>query len=78
MLSRLKGGGVNNSRQEIQILLDYDLVDDTQIQAYWDSGRCVDCLHGERPIGLVNDGKKAWLECRCEKPNCPVKMPPRP
>jgi hypothetical protein len=75
-LSDLKGGTVIDDRQRKEILLRYNLVDRSQIEACWDDGRCVDCLPGELPIGPVSSGENTVVECRCKKPNCPVKNSP--
>jgi hypothetical protein len=74
-LAQWKAGGAIDDRQRIATLLDYDLVDAAQIEAYWDNGRCVDCPPGERPFGIVSDGDGFRVECRCQKPNCPAKNP---
>lgn len=72
-LSNLTHGDVNDDRQRVTILLDNHLVSESQIKAYWDDGRCVDCPPGEKPWGAGKNG----LECRCPKANCPAKTPPR-
>ena len=66
-LARLKLYGLNDERHEKAILLERNLVDKAQLEAYWDDGRAVDCPPGERPWGLGKDG----IECRCQKTNCP-------
>ena len=72
-VSELTHGATISDQHRVAILLDHHLVSEAQIKAYWDKGRCVDCLSGERPIGLVRDGGTTSLECRCEKRNCPVR-----
>jgi len=72
-LSDLKGGGVIDDRQRIQILLEYGLVNRAQIEACWDDGFCVDCHPGERPIGPITNATGTTVQCRCEKANCQVR-----
>jgi len=66
-LSNLTHGDVNDDRQRVTILLGNHLISESQIKAYWDHGRAVDCPPGERPWGLGEYG----IECRCQKTNCP-------
>jgi hypothetical protein len=74
-LANLKHGGAIDDRQQARILLENRLVSQAQIDAYfWDNGRCVDCLPGERPFGIVSNGESFRVECRCQKRNCPAKI----
>lgn len=65
-LSEIARGAVITDQQRIAILRDHRLVSEPQIKAYWDDGRCVDCLRGEKPWGLGKNG----LECRCPRYGC--------
>lgn len=63
--------GLNDDRDMKALLLERGLVTPTQIEAYWDGEYCSYCPVGERPFGLVTDGAKTWVECRCEYRKCP-------
>jgi hypothetical protein len=74
ILSDLKAGGVIDDRHRVEKLLENRLVERYQIEACWDPDYCVDCSSGERPIGPITKDGRTIVECRCQKPDCPVRQ----